>query len=316
MNKIPLLALVGPTGIGKSQLAQALALRLNSVIIHADSRQVYKEMEIGTAKPSRAMREKVPHHLLDVAAPDEDFNAGKYKALASSAIEASWQKTHTIPIVEGGTGLYIRALIDGIFNGPPADTGIRRRLKELAARRGVPYLHRQLEKVDPNSAAKLHPNDISRIVRALEVFELTGSPISALQQNIPPSPYEPIFFGLDAERGLLYKWIEARCDKMMAEGLLRETEQLLQQGYHVGLNSMQSLGYKEMTGHIMGEYSLEEAVCLLKRNTRRYAKRQLTWFKRDTRVQWLEVTHPHQTDELIPQILNNIDSNSHPVHIF
>ncbi len=312
MSKIPLLVLVGPTGIGKSRLAQALALQLQTAVIHADSRQVYKGMDIGTAKPSTAMRREVPHYLLDVAAPDEAFNAGRYRELAAAAIERVWLKEKKLPIVEGGSGLYIRALIDGLFDSPPADTQIRRRLRALAEKQGTAYLHRQLERVDPASAGRLHPNDAPRLIRALEVFELTGQPLSSFTQNTPLSPYQPFFFGLTAERSLLYQWIEERTDSMLAEGLLEEVEGLLKRGYGEELNSMQGLGYKQMAGCLKGRYDLERAIFLLKRDTRRYAKRQLTWFRQDKHIQWLQVSHPSQSDKFASTILSQAEQLQSP----
>ena len=308
MNKIPLLVILGPTGIGKSALAQQLALILDSAVIHADSRQVYKHMDIGTAKPSPAMRRQLPHYLLDVVEPDEPFNAGRYRELASPLIETLWRCQGKLPIVEGGSGLYIKALVDGLFEGPAADERIRRRLKKLAQEKGAAYLHRQLSEVDPASAARLHPNDTPRLIRALEVLELTGKPLSLLQGRIPPSPYTPIFFGLNTERRLLYRWIEERVQKMLQQGLLEEVEWLLARGYEENLSSMRGLGYKQVAGYLRGEYGLEQALYLLKRDTRRYAKRQLTWFRRDERIRWLEVSHPSRIEELIPPILATLSS--------
>jgi tRNA dimethylallyltransferase len=257
------------------------------------------------------MRRAVPHYLLDATAPDEAFNAGRYRELAAAAIEQVWREQR-LPIVEGGSGLYIRALIDGLFNGPPADSQIRRRLRTLAEKQGTACLHRQLERVDPVSAARLHPNDAPRLIRALEVFELMGKPLSYWQKNTPPSPYQPLFFGLTAERSLLYQWIEERAERMLAQGLLEEVERLLKRGYGEELNSMQGLGYKQMVGYLKGRYDLEQALFLLKRDTRRYAKRQLTWFWQDKRIQWLPVSHPSQSDQFASTILSQAEQLQSP----
>lgn len=303
MQNIPLIILVGPTGVGKSHLAQQLALQLNTAIVHADSRQVYRRMDIGTAKPDRSMREVVPHYLLDVVDPDESFNAGRYRELAAEIINQLWEKERKPIIVEGGTGLYIRVLIDGLFDGPKADKQIRENLQALATRQGTAYLHQQLQQADPISAGRIHPNDQVRIARALEIYQTTGKPLSEWQQNTAPSPYQPIFYGLTAERSLLYQWIDERAKRMFDDGLVEEVNGLLAQGYHENSNSMQGLGYREVIGYLKGEYRIDEALSLLQKNSRNYAKRQLTWFRADKRIQWLAISYPGGGEKFIPEIV-------------
>jgi tRNA dimethylallyltransferase len=274
--------------VGKTGVAQVLAQRLATEIIQADSRQVYRYMDIGTAKPGTAERRRVKRHLIDVVDPDEYFSAGSYRRLALQAIDGLIAQGK-IPLVEGGSGLYIRALVDGLFPGPGADNAYRQQLKKLAGQRGSHYLHQELARVDPLSAARLHPHDEVRIIRALEVYQHTGRPISHWHtQPALSSDYHFRIYGLSCPRPQLYERINQRVERMLEEGLLKEVEGLLEMGYHAGLNSMQGLGYRHMLAYLRGDSDLVQAVGLMKRDTRRYAKRQLTWFRSDTRICWLD----------------------------
>ena len=285
--KIPLLVIVGPTAVGKTRLAIKLAHRLGGEIISADSRQVYRYMDIGTAKPTLAEREGVPHHLMDIIYPDEEFSAAAYQRLAQRAIGEVWQRKR-MPILAGGTGFYVNAVIDNYnFSSTAINWDFRLRLRRLGEERGGGYLLAKLDQVDPVTAQRLHPNDLRRIIRALEVYKFTGRPLSQWEEEQEKeSPYELCLIGLNMKRPLLYERINRRVEEMVAEGLVEEVRGLLAKGYSPALNSMQGLGYKEIIPYLEGKISLEEAIEVLQRDTRRCAKRQLTWFRRDGRISW------------------------------
>lgn len=287
MKRIKVISIVGPTAVGKSAIAMEMARRLGGEIISADSMQVYRFMDIGTAKPSLKDRAEITHHLIDVADPDEDYNAARFRQDALKAAELIEAKGKRI-ILAGGTGLYIRAFLGGIFEGPGKDPLLRERLEKEAAVHGRGYLFGRLSEVDPVSAKRIHPNHISRIMRALEVYYLTGRPISEFQSEhgFAENRFETLKIGVIRTRDALYAGIEQRVHAMMEEGLLEETSKLLAMGYAPGLKSMQSLGYKEMAAHISGTLTLDDAVSELKKNTRNYAKRQITWFKKDKDIRW------------------------------
>jgi len=290
MNRPPLLVLVGPTATGKTALAVELAQRLDGEVITADSMQVYRHMDIGTAKPPEGERQGVPHHLIDVVDPAEPFNVALYSQLAQQAVREVAARGHW-PILAGGTGLYIRSLTDPYsFGETTGDPVLRRELEEEAAARGSDALHRRLAAVDPVSAARLHPNDLRRVVRALEVYLLTGTPLHLYQgrDRSREGPYAPFIYGLTADRALLYRRIGDRVERMLADGLLDEVAGLLQRGYGRQLTSMQGLGYKELAAYLAGETDFGQAVEMVKRGTRRLAKRQWTWFGRDKRIRWFE----------------------------
>lgn len=296
----PLIVLCGPTAVGKTAASIELAERLHGEIIAADSRTVYRQMNIGTAKPTPQQRERVPHHLLDIADPDQVVTVAGYRRIASETI---WQVRgrNKIPIMTGGTGLYIRAVVDG-FTIPevPPDDALRLRLEE-SERRNPGILHARLREVDPVAAGRIHPRNVRRLIRALEVHEHTGQPISALQRS--GDAVGPVVqFGLTTDRATLYERIDTRVDEQIAAGLVDEVRQLLAKGYDTALPSMQSLGYKEIVVYLRGKIHLEEAIRLLKRNTRRFAKRQFTWFRRDDRIRWLDVsrlTAAHVADQIV-----------------
>lgn len=288
-----LVVLTGPTAVGKTDISIEVAQRLPGEIVSCDSMQVYKHMDIGTAKASVFERETVPHHLIDVVAPDEEFNVARFQELAEAAISDITSRGR-IPVLVGGTGLYIKAVVDGfLFPWEGASKEIRESLEEEAAEKGSNVLHARLGEVDPQAARKIHPNDTRRIIRALEVYITTGRPISEMWQEgrrKKKARFDRlVMVGLVRERSVLYERINRRCDRMIELGLVEETRQLLDQGYSKTLTSGQALGYKEIVRYLKGECSLEEAVELIKRDTRRYAKRQLTWFRADPRIEWVDI---------------------------
>jgi tRNA dimethylallyltransferase len=284
-----LICIVGPTGVGKTGMALELAGRWCGEIVSADSMQVYRYMDIGTAKPTPEERARIPYHLLDVVDPDEPFDASRYIELAHGAIGRLQRQGKPVFIV-GGTGLYIRVLLGGLIDGPGADAVLRRELKEEMKRFGKEQLHERLRAGDPRAAARIHPHDGIRIVRALEVLELTGRSIVEHQQEhrFREAPYEALRIGLGLDRERLNDRIDRRADQMVAKGFAQEVRRLLDMGYGESLKSMQSLGYRHMVSFLAGRRSLEEAVRMIKRDTRRYAKRQMTWFAADRQIGWLD----------------------------
>ena len=287
MEKPKIVALLGPTATGKSTLALELARRFQGEIISADSVQVYRWMDIGTAKPSAQDRKMVPHHLVDILDPDEVYSAALFRQQADNII-CELHKRKTPIFVVGGTGLYLKALTRGLFRGPTANAGLRLALQRNAERDGSEVLHQELQKLDPESASRIHPHDQFRIIRALEVYSLGRKPISLFQREhgFREAYYEVLKIGLCCDREDLYGRIEIRVDKMMEMGWANEVRSLLKQGYGPGLKSMQSLGYRHILAYLSGQLTLDEAVRLIKRDTRRYAKRQITWFKADPEVLW------------------------------
>ncbi len=282
-----LVALCGPTGVGKTAVAVELARRLGAEIVAADSRTVYRRMDIGTAKPTPEQQALVPHHLLDVADPDMVFTLADYRQLALAAIDQIFAR-HTIPMLVGGTGLYVRAVVDGLaIPGVPPNWKLRSELEETE-RQTPGVLHQRLKTVDPVAAARIHPRNVRRLIRALEVFEETSQPITAAQQHTSP-PFDVIQIGLTMDRNALYAQINQRVDAQLNAGLVDEVKSLLAQGYDRFLPALQGLGYKELIDYLDGKVSLEDARRRLKANTRRFAKRQFTWFRKDPRIRWVEV---------------------------
>ncbi|NLJ80996.1 MAG: tRNA (adenosine(37)-N6)-dimethylallyltransferase MiaA [Firmicutes bacterium] len=301
MPKQKILVIVGPTAVGKTDLSLGAARELSAEIISADSMQVYRGMDIGTAKPSPEERQEIPHHLLDVVDPDQNFNVADYVALAEEIL-ADLEKRDVVPLLTGGTGLYINALIDGfLFPDPQPDLQLRARL-EKGGREDPEGLFQKLEQVDPTSAKRIHPNDLRRIIRALEVYLRTGDPISVLQRKKAREerPYRPVYIGLNRNRSELYERINKRVDRMLEAGLVEEVQRLITT-YPKQPTALQALGYKEIVRYLKGELDLLEAVEILKRDTRRYAKRQLSWFRSNKKIQWhnLSKTSP---PELITHI--------------
>ncbi|MBW1741450.1 MAG: tRNA (adenosine(37)-N6)-dimethylallyltransferase MiaA, partial [Deltaproteobacteria bacterium] len=283
--KPSLIIISGPTCVGKTEVAIVLAEPLGADIISADAMQVYRYMDIGTAKPTEEQRARVRHHLIDVVDPDEPFSAALFKTMAGAIIRDLDQKGRLVFVV-GGTGLYIKALTRGLFAGQEQDEVVRKKLKKEAKTLGLAVLYQRLQKVDPAAAARIHPNDTYRIIRALEVYQATGQPISHYQKahGFGDCPYRTLKIGLTLDRNILYDRINRRVDLMLASGLLEEVKWLLDQGYPSTLKSMQSIGYRHMADYLEHRIAWDEAVRLFKRDTRRYAKRQLTWFKADPEI--------------------------------
>jgi tRNA dimethylallyltransferase len=282
-----LLAIVGPTATGKTEVGMLVAEALQGEIVSADSMQVYRGMHIGTAKPSVEQRARVPHHLIDIMEPDEPFSVADYRGRADAALADIWSRGKQ-PILVGGSGLYVRAVLEEMDFVVPPDRALRRQLTEEARAKGLPALYARLTETDPQAAARIHPNDQKRIIRALEVAQQTGRgerPVDRARA----SRYNAVQFGLTAARDELYRRIEARVDAMLAAGLVEEVRGLLEQGDDERLVSMKGLGYAQMLLYLRGEIALEEAVRRLKRDTRRFAKRQLTWFRADPRIRWIDV---------------------------
>ncbi|WP_026487610.1 tRNA (adenosine(37)-N6)-dimethylallyltransferase MiaA [Caldanaerobius polysaccharolyticus] len=302
---IPLIVIVGPTAVGKTEVSIDLALKINGEIVSADSMQVYKYMDIGTAKPSLQERKRVPHFMIDVVTPDQEFSVAVYKKMATKIIEEIYKRNH-MPIVVGGTGLYVNSIVNVMDFSSTADWKLRQQLKEQAKMYGNEYLYEKLKKVDPITYKRIHPNDIRRIIRALEVYKLTGKPISYYQeitQNRPNPEYNALMIGLTMDRQKLYKRIEERVDKMIKDGLIEEIKWLCDNGYKNNMIAMQGLGYKEIIRYLEGQCTLEEAIEILKRDTRRYAKRQLTWFRKDKRIHWFYVDQFSCKEEITKNIL-------------
>ena len=283
----------GPTGSGKTAFAIRLARQCNGEIVGADSMQIYRQMDIGTAKPTPAEQAAVPHHMIDIVDPDQPFDAADYAAMAAGVIHEIAARGGT-PMVVGGTGFYIKALIHGLLEPGPSDPALRRRLKQEAESLGGAALHRRLQRVDRASADRIHPNDTYRVVRALEVYALTGDSLTSVQQRhrFRQRRFNALELGLAWPREALYERINRRVDQMIAQGFAQEVAGLLAAGYGRGLKSMQSLGYRHLTAVLAGEVDLPEAVATLKRDHRRYAKRQLTWFRAQPSMHWLD---PDQT---------------------
>jgi tRNA dimethylallyltransferase len=290
--KPKLVIVLGPTGVGKSEVAIDIASQVDGEIINADSQLVYRYMDIGTAKPPASEREKVVHHLIDVIDPDGEFNAALYRELALKVIQEVTARRKRA-IVCGGTGLYMRALTQGLFVGPAKNPEVRKRLEGEAREKGLNFLYERLRQVDPDATSWIHPNDHHRIIRALEVFELTGKGISDWQKEhgFKESAFELLKIGLNRERQELYALINQRCDEMIARGLVEEVKGLVDRGYSLDLPALQSVGYHQIGLHLRGQLSLDEAVALMKRDTRHLAKRQLTWFRGDKEIRWF---HPEK----------------------
>ncbi len=293
---LKLLVVCGPTASGKSDLALKLARSLDAEIVNADSMQVYRGMDIGTAKPSLEQRAEIRHHLIDVADPDRPFSAADFAQAADEAIRDIAGRGKRV-IVAGGTGLYIRALLKGLVDSPGGAGEIRRALQEEAGEVGNEAMLERLARVDPELAARIHPNNRVRIIRALEVHRLTGIPLSRHQQEhaFADRRYDSLHIGIRVERQELYRRIEERVERMLHKGLLDEVRGLLASGYGRDLKAMRAIGYKETASCLAGECSLEEATRLIKRDTRRYAKRQLTWFNADPDILWLEYSENFAT---------------------
>ncbi len=281
--------IVGPTAAGKSALAMEVAERSNCEIINADSRQFYRGMDLGTAKPSAQDRRRVPHHLIDVRSPGQPLDVAEFAQIARAAVEEIAARGRN-PLVVGGSGLYLRVIRGGIFRGPAASAEIRDRLAKIAAERGAAHLHRQLRDVDPDAANRIGVNDLYRIVRAIEVFELTGENISAHQRRhrFADNGYDTLTVGVEVERKKLYEAIDRRFDAMVAAGLVGEVRALIEAGYSPEKPPLSTIGYKQIAAHLRGEIALADAIARAKQESRRLAKRQITWFRREPEIVWLD----------------------------
>jgi tRNA dimethylallyltransferase len=299
-----LIAIVGPTASGKSALGILLAERISGEIISADSRQIYKYLNIGTAKPIPKELQHISHHFINILNPDQDYSAGEYgKQARAKIIEVLAQGKQ--PILVGGSGLYVRAVIDGFFEGPGKNEEIREQLEAEARSLGVEALYEKLKQVDPDSASKMDATKIRRIIRALEVYYITGQPISRLHllQETKP-PFKFMQFGLEWKRQQLYDRINRRIDNMITTGLVEEVKDLLTRGYSRRINALNTVGYKEVFDYLEGKVSESEMIELIKRNTRRFAKRQLTWFRADKRIQWISVQEGMDWIAIMERIIN------------
>ena len=306
-KKKPLIILTGPTAVGKSALSISLAHKIGGDIISADSVQVYKRMNVGSDKITTDKMDGISHHLIDVLEPTEEFNVVLFKEMAKKCIDDIVSRGK-IPIIVGGTGFYIQAVLYDIdFTATDSDTAFRDQLEKTASIKGNEYLHAILQNVDPDSAAIIHPNNTKRVIRALEYNYKTGEQISKhneLEHN-KISPYDFRYFVLTDDRDILYSRIDKRVDKMLDEGLVDEVRSLIESGVSADMTSMQGLGYKEIVRYLNGEYDLERAIYLIKQGTRHFAKRQLTWFRREKEVIWIDKNDfGHEDEAIIKEILN------------
>jgi tRNA dimethylallyltransferase len=304
MEKPSIIVICGPTAVGKTAVAIELAKRFHGEIISADSMQIYRYMDIGTAKPDASELSQARHHLIDILNPDEPFDAAAYAAMAGDII----RKLHSqgiVSIVAGGTGLYIRALLHGIFEEKSSDPEIRQRLKEELREQGAEAMYQRLRQCDPNTS--IHPNDTFRMIRALEVFEISGKPISEYhrQHGFRDDPFDALIIVLFTEREILYDRINRRVDRMIEQGFAEEVRKLLDMGYSPQLKSMQSIGYRHICDYMAKSVSWEECVRLLKRDTRRYAKRQMTWFRAEPDAIWVRAENWQDSIERIQQVIRS-----------
>lgn len=306
-----LICICGPTASGKTALSVALAKQLHTEIISADSMQIYRGMDIGTAKPTAEERQGVPHHLLDVCAPGEAFSVARYVELADAAAQDILSR-RMVPVVAGGTGLYMDALIEcSTFSGDETDLSVREKYQRMAAEQGNEAVHACLAKVDPEGAERLHPNNLKRVIRALEVYEQTGMTIDAFNRlhKRPAPKYAALKIGVcPSERQTLYDRIDRRVDQMLADGLLEETKHLLDRGALTG-TAAQAIGYKELLGYLQGEAPLEDCVALLKQRSRNYAKRQLTWLKRDDNIRWIYYNNGEGLPAILQEATNYLQNH-------
>lgn len=309
MENRPLVILAGPTAVGKTDLSIQLAKRINGAIISADSMQVYKYMDIGSAKVTREEMQGIPHYLIDELLPSEEFHVVRFQEMAKAALEEIYASGR-IPIVAGGTGFYIQSLLYDIdFTAQDSDQAFRQEMAEFAETQGAHALHEKLKEIDPGSYEAIHENNVKRVIRALEYYHQTGQPISAHNEaeQAKKSPYRFAYFVLTDERSHLYERIDRRVDLMMEQGLLDEVKRLKDMGYHRQMVAMQGLGYKEILDYLDGKCSLEEAVYIVKRETRHFAKRQLTWFKRERDVIWLDKSVWRDDEAILGEMLRILD---------
>jgi len=300
MDAVPFI--VGPTGVGKTKISILISQKLPVEIISADSRQIYQLLNIGTAKPSPKTLLSVPHHFINYLSPDEYFSAGMYGREARNKINQLFKK-QVIPLVVGGSGFYIQALIDGLSEIDATDQDIRDKLRHRFEKDGVERLHKELNSVDPDLAKSINIKDQQRVLRGLEVYYVTGKPLSKLQLQKPiPADFKAILIGLDARRDVLYNMINNRVDQMIHDGLVDEVQQLKNMGFSEKNNALNTVGYKEVFQYLDNNLRLSEMVEKIKINTRRYAKRQLTWFRKDDRIHWLQIDQYDEIENIVEQI--------------
>lgn len=293
-SKEKLVVIVGPTAVGKTALSLELAQAFNGEIISGDSMQVYRYMDIGTAKATKEERSLVPHYLIDIIDPDQDYSVAIFQEMATRLITEINQRQR-LPFIVGGTGLYIQSVTHSFqFSEAEQDYELREQLMRMAESEGVEALHERLRMIDPITAERLHPNDVKRVIRAIEIYQLTGQTMADFQHRAQYSPYDIVMIGLTMDRQKLYERINQRVDLMIEAGLIEEVRWLLDQGYDPSLNSMQGLGYKEVVPYLYGEITQEQAVQEIKKRTRHFAKRQLSWFRRIPEVQWFDLTNPDE----------------------
>lgn len=301
--------LVGPTAVGKTGLSILISKQLPVEIISADSRQIYKKLDIGTAKPDPSIITQVPHHFIDILDPSEYFSSGRFSKLARNTINEIIQR-NKIPLIVGGSGLYIKSLVDGIFELEIQDDNIRSSLQKRINSEGPESLYKELKIADPEFASRISPNDRQRIIRGLEVFLITGKKLSALQEEkTAEADFSPLFFGLTLERKKLYDRINKRVDEMLDNGLLVEVLHLKNSGYHTAMNAINTVGYKEVFSYLDNEISYDKMVDLIKRNTRRYAKRQYTWFNKEKRIRWYELKASNSLEDIAEKICAELKRN-------
>jgi tRNA dimethylallyltransferase len=304
------LLIVGPTGIGKTRISLELAKLMDLEVVSADSRQVYKYMDVGTAKPDAVELAGAPHHFIDIKDPDEYYSAGQFASEARQCIDEIFERQRQ-PVVVGGSGLYIRALVDGLFEPQIADADIKAKLKGQARAEGIAEMYARLQEVDPETARRLHATDTQRILRALEVYEITGEVFSKfLELKTVAAGFEPCFWGIGGDRSQLYERIDRRVHAMLENGFLEEVRALQERGYSPELNALQSVGYKEAFLFLEDELSHEEMVSLMKQKTRNYAKRQLTWFRKDSRIQWLDLQAFETAKDVARHILDGFSQSA------
>jgi tRNA dimethylallyltransferase len=305
----PLVVIVGPTAVGKSRIALEIAKAFETDILAADSRQVYRGMDIGTDKPTADQQQEVTHRLIDLVEPNQPFNTGLYRRLAVLAIDDLY-RNRRLPLVVGGTGLYVRTLLKGLCEAPPADPVLRASLRRDAQKHGRDHLYAQLVACDPTLAARLHPRDESKVLRALEVHRLSGRPMSEFQQEhgFTERPFTSLVIGLERTREALYRRIEERIDWQLANGLVDETKRLLARGYSRDLPAMKGLGYRQVSCYLAGEYDAEEMVRRFKRDTRRFAKRQMTWFRKEPSIHWVTIEESESFSATSGRILKQVDA--------
>jgi tRNA dimethylallyltransferase len=304
----PVVVIVGPTAVGKSRVAVEVAKAFETEVLTADSRQVYRGMDVGTDKPAQEDRQGIPHRLIDLVDPDESFNAGLYRRQAIDEIERLYRDSR-LPLVVGGTGLYVRTLLNGLCDAPSADPILRAALRQEAEDEGYDRLYARLAAVDPVAAARLHPRDESKVIRALEVYQLSGRRMSDFQQEhgFVERPFSALIIGLNRDRNTLYLRIEERIDWQLAHGLIEETKQLLAQGYRCDSGAMKGLGHRQVAEYLAGKYDVDEMVRRFKRDTRHFSKRQMTWFRKEPGIQWLTIEESESVQHTAAVVIGQVD---------